>query len=299
MGRDTGGPEGQGAGGEAAGAPSEPASESCVHVDGERRLCDFAAVPQWCRFFFTRPAYHTLRVGGVLDPAYIESGSMLLGSNAAADAKASTGEGASALDGEEISCAREEEEDDYCHLLHDILTAYGNVSDLHYFMADSPADAAAPEQAPEESPSLSQLQMLVFCRVGRKVCGHKGVVHGGFLATLLDNALGYTAHFVFKRAATKTLEIKYVRPLLADSAVLADVTVESVDSAAGVCAVVGTVYARIPGSLRHLQSTAASSAARDEKKRQAKRPPTPPDVWVVAVGRATMVDVTQKWKGIQ
>jgi hypothetical protein len=35
-------------------------------------------------------------------------------------------------------------------------------------------------------------ESMVFLHVGRSLCGHDGIVHGGLLATLLDESLGRT-----------------------------------------------------------------------------------------------------------
>jgi hypothetical protein len=40
-------------------------------------------------------------------------------------------------------------------------------------------------------------ESYVFLHVGRGLCGHDGIVHGGLLATLLDECLGRTVSFFF------------------------------------------------------------------------------------------------------
>lgn len=228
-------------------------------------------------------------------------------------------------------------EENYGHLLHDLLRAYGGVKDLQYFVSEERGSnessfpegtqeksAVSPTQFPSAlkisrdassdgetvSPSGSRIpQMLVLCHVGKNVCGHKGVAHGGFIATILDNSLGYASHFIFSRAATKNLEVKFIRPLLADSLILVDVSVESVDYAAGACTVLGKIYALKPG-VQPEHSSSRMESKRDDNKESGSGPVAetaprgttaflPPGVWVVAAGKAVMVDVTEKWKDIK
>lgn len=234
---------------------------------------------------------------------------------------------------------RENEEEGYGHLLHDLLRAYGGVKDLQYFVSDesgteecsfeeghvkrdvSPSqfpsslkvshDLSSSEKQHDHFSSVSGTkipQMIVLCHVGRNVCGHKGVAHGGFTATIMDNSLGYASHFIFSRAATKSLEVKFIRPLLADSLILVDVSVESVDYTAGTCTVVGKIYALKPGA--HSPQSTSGVQSKSEEKKESSGPGAvstktgaaavlPPGVWVVATGKAVMVDVTEKWKDIK
>ncbi|KAH9856852.1 Thioesterase/thiol ester dehydrase-isomerase [Lenzites betulinus] len=56
-----------------------------------------------------------------------------------------------------------------------------------------------------------------FIHVGRALCGHEGVVHGGLLATLLDESLARVAilNLPEKVGVTATLNISYKAPTLA------------------------------------------------------------------------------------
>ena len=49
--------------------------------------------------------------------------------------------------------------------------------------------------------------------VGQDVCGHRGLVHGGFLATVLDECLGKTV-LPFKDPADERLSLHYLRNLI-------------------------------------------------------------------------------------
>ncbi|KAJ7654297.1 HotDog domain-containing protein [Mycena rosella] len=63
---------------------------------------------------------------------------------------------------------------------------------------------------------------VVFVHLGRGLCGHDGIVHGGMLATLLDEALGRNAitNLPEKVGVTATLSLKYRAPTRADQFVV-------------------------------------------------------------------------------
>lgn len=58
----------------------------------------------------------------------------------------------------------------------------------------------------------------MFVHVGRGVCGHEGIVHGGLLATLLDETLGRQAllNLPDKIGVTAYLHLNYRAPTRAD-----------------------------------------------------------------------------------
>ncbi|EPQ51683.1 Thioesterase/thiol ester dehydrase-isomerase [Gloeophyllum trabeum ATCC 11539] len=62
----------------------------------------------------------------------------------------------------------------------------------------------------------------VFVHVGRGVCGHEGIVHGGLLATLLDEGMGRVAiqNLPEKVGVTATLNITYRAPTRADQFII-------------------------------------------------------------------------------
>ncbi|KAG8709881.1 hypothetical protein FRC09_000419 [Ceratobasidium sp. 395] len=61
-------------------------------------------------------------------------------------------------------------------------------------------------------------ETLVIVHVGRSLCGHDGIVHGGLLATLLDESLARTAllNLPAKVGVTANLSINYRAPARAD-----------------------------------------------------------------------------------
>ncbi|KAJ6610798.1 HotDog domain-containing protein [Mycena sp. CBHHK59/15] len=65
-------------------------------------------------------------------------------------------------------------------------------------------------------------EAFIFVHLGRGLCGHDGIVHGGLLATLLDEALGRNAisNLPEKVGVTATLAMKYRAPTRAEQFVV-------------------------------------------------------------------------------
>jgi acyl-coenzyme A thioesterase PaaI-like protein len=70
----------------------------------------------------------------------------------------------------------------------------------------------------------------VFVHLGRGLCGHDGIIHGGLLATLLDESLGRTAiHNLPERVGvTAQLTLKYRAPTMADQFVVIRTRIEEI-----------------------------------------------------------------------
>ncbi|KAI0800459.1 Thioesterase/thiol ester dehydrase-isomerase [Fomes fomentarius] len=68
----------------------------------------------------------------------------------------------------------------------------------------------------------------VFIHVGRALCGHEGVIHGGLLATLLDETLARVAllNLPEKVGVTANLNINYKAPTLADQFIVIKVKLD-------------------------------------------------------------------------
>lgn len=64
----------------------------------------------------------------------------------------------------------------------------------------------------------------IVLHLGRSVCGHDGIVHGGMLATVCDEALARTAMYNLpgKIGVTARLEIDYRKPTKADQFIVLD-----------------------------------------------------------------------------
>lgn len=127
----------------------------------------------------------------------------------------------------------------------------------------------------EHQKDKSPDHLLTFCRVSRRVCGHKGVAHGGFIATLLDNAMGYLAQLLLPRAATKSLTINYLKPLLTETMILVEVR-KVVDRATSSCAE-GNTKKQVSRCSVHLAtsernaSAADDTASKDSKDRERRK----------------------------
>ncbi|GAA5878034.1 hypothetical protein JCM1840_001723 [Sporobolomyces johnsonii] len=66
--------------------------------------------------------------------------------------------------------------------------------------------------------SMDKKEAVFVLHVGGGLCGHEGVVHGGLLATVLDESLGRTAllNLPTNIGVTATLNLKYKKPTFAN-----------------------------------------------------------------------------------
>ncbi|KAG9002580.1 hypothetical protein FRB94_005836 [Tulasnella sp. JGI-2019a] len=74
-------------------------------------------------------------------------------------------------------------------------------------------------------------ESVVIIHAGRSLCGHDGIVHGGLLATLLDEALARTAIMTLpsKIAVTANLNVNYKAPTKADQFIIIRTWLEEVN----------------------------------------------------------------------
>ncbi|KAI5480505.1 MFS polyamine transporter [Pseudohyphozyma bogoriensis] len=72
--------------------------------------------------------------------------------------------------------------------------------------------------APLVFTSLDKKEGIFFVHVGGQMCGHEGIVHGGLVATLLDEVCGRTAFFHLPShiGVTATLTVDYKAPTFAN-----------------------------------------------------------------------------------
>ncbi|KAL8445505.1 hypothetical protein Emed_005559 [Eimeria media] len=170
------------------------------------------------------------------------------------------------------------------HLLYDTLMQPGGVEMLWFFVSEC------------------KCHLVAICKVGSILCGHRGIVHGGFTATLIDNAMGFLAHAQFKRAATKSLSIKYLRPFMAGTTILFDAYLSNIDARG--CSMTGSLIGPIPPALaNHFPPQREPQQQQQQQQQQQKNgleslPPRAEGLWVVAAATGEMVDVTAHWKGI-
>ncbi|KAK0540715.1 hypothetical protein OC835_000532 [Tilletia horrida] len=61
-------------------------------------------------------------------------------------------------------------------------------------------------------------ESLIFVHLGRSLCGHDGVIHGGMLCTIADEALARTAFYALPNgvAVTAKLEVEFKKPVRAN-----------------------------------------------------------------------------------
>jgi len=74
-------------------------------------------------------------------------------------------------------------------------------------------------------------ESYVFVHLGRGLCGHDGIIHGGLLATLLDESLGRTtiSNLPEKVGVTARLTLNYRAPTMADQFVVIKTRIEEVN----------------------------------------------------------------------
>lgn len=71
-------------------------------------------------------------------------------------------------------------------------------------------------------------ELACIVRIGEKLCGHPGVVHGGVISTLFDNSFGWLFFACHENAGfTANLSVNFRRPILADSTGVMKVYIES------------------------------------------------------------------------
>lgn len=81
------------------------------------------------------------------------------------------------------------------------------------------ARASSDGQAQGAAVSASKAgDAFVFFHLGQSLCGHEGIIHGGLLATLCDEALAITGfrHFSSRVGVTVRLEVDYRSPAFPD-----------------------------------------------------------------------------------
>ncbi|KAH9487430.1 hypothetical protein JR316_0001505 [Psilocybe cubensis] len=73
-------------------------------------------------------------------------------------------------------------------------------------------------------------ESIVFLHLGRGMCGHDGIIHGGLLATLLDETLARTAisNLPEKVGVTAQLTLNYRAPTMADQFVVIKTRIQDV-----------------------------------------------------------------------
>ncbi|KAF9105583.1 hypothetical protein BGX27_009557 [Mortierella sp. AM989] len=92
----------------------------------------------------------------------------------------------------------------------------------HHFMAGSLRGENMLSVNPLKFVREDKKAVVLFMHLGRSLCGHDGIIHGGLLATLLDEATSMVAlpNLPFHIAFTANLNVNYRRPVKADQFVM-------------------------------------------------------------------------------
>ncbi|KAK9717850.1 hypothetical protein K7432_005918 [Basidiobolus ranarum] len=77
--------------------------------------------------------------------------------------------------------------------------------------------------------------LVIVTHLGKALCGHKGIIHGGLLATLLDEGLAATVFpsLPGKNGVTANLNINYRKPVMADQFISINAKVTKVEGRKG------------------------------------------------------------------
>ncbi|KAI9251598.1 HotDog domain-containing protein [Sporodiniella umbellata] len=72
---------------------------------------------------------------------------------------------------------------------------------------------------------------VLICHFGINLCGHDGIIHGGFAATILDEMLAYITipHLPNKSGFTANLNVDYRKPILANQWMIVRGNLEKLD----------------------------------------------------------------------
>ncbi|CAG8564714.1 840_t:CDS:2 [Paraglomus occultum] len=78
-------------------------------------------------------------------------------------------------------------------------------------------------------------EVVAIYHLGKNLCGHQGIIHGGMLATVMDECLAFTTipNLPDKNAATAYLHINYRQPCVSDQFVVVKCTVTKVEGRKG------------------------------------------------------------------
>lgn len=98
-------------------------------------------------------------------------------------------------------------------------------------------------------------EIIVFYHLGGKLCGHQGLIHGGLLATLMDESLCRCGFPVLpnKLGVTASLNIQYLAPTPAESIVALHARCTKIDGR----------KATVKGKISVISSSSSSSSPND------------------------------------
>ncbi|ORX85575.1 Thioesterase/thiol ester dehydrase-isomerase [Basidiobolus meristosporus CBS 931.73] len=123
---------------------------------------------------------------------------------------------------------------------HSIMAAYKflpkNVEPTHLtgYTLNRPGELALPQLVFRHN---KEPKLTTVVHLGKKLAGHPGIAHGGFLCTLLDEALfrAVMNQWPNRGIFTGQLNVKYLKPVFTDQFVLVRSEVERVEGRKGFC----------------------------------------------------------------
>ena len=101
--------------------------------------------------------------------------------------------------------------------------------------------------------------------------GWAGIIHGGIITTILDEAMGYVAYYEGVKGVTATMQTKFKRPLLIDEPVIVTASLTKnarrfVETEAKITLMDGTLVAEC----RAMQYVGSKVNERDKSKRTSR-----------------------------
>ncbi|CAO1627901.1 unnamed protein product [Parajaminaea phylloscopi] len=122
------------------------------------------------------------------------------------------------------------------------------------------------DAASDDIPPPRKGDAYVFFHLGRSLCGHEGIIHGGLLATLCDEALAITGfrHFSKRVGVTVRLEVDYKSPAYPDGFLVMQTHLLEGESSQRKAAVKGRMW-DVRGGQTVVEAKAIFVEPRDEK----------------------------------
>ncbi|CAF0762970.1 unnamed protein product [Rotaria sordida] len=123
------------------------------------------------------------------------------------------------------------------HILFDSLLNSNGIRHFFFFMANEQqaqraqkafnGDLTNPSSSSHDDSTINdKFEVRVAFHLGEGICGHKGIVHGGLTATMLDEVSGAAAFSCVGPCFTANLNIDYLKPLMTPAWVLVRAHVE-------------------------------------------------------------------------
>ncbi|KAG9413146.1 hypothetical protein AC1031_016169 [Aphanomyces cochlioides] len=77
---------------------------------------------------------------------------------------------------------------------------------------------------------VDRTKTTTLIHFGEELCGHKGIVHGGCIATVFDELFGWTMYWTSDKVGfTANLSVNYRKPLLAETSGIVHVEIDKLE----------------------------------------------------------------------